>query len=159
MPKAERLLVVSKRLFQPDAALVSELQNYRQAHLVDDVMRNYDAVLLDPGLGPAVYLSLDGRIVWDDDGWGVTATRGEALAAILAGVMKTRIVALLRLLPSRPTGALDCSQCGATGRFDFNGQLQNIHGERSSVVCMTCCGLGWIAPSVDLKESVLESTT
>jgi|SRR4051812_16599457 len=159
MPEAARLIRVSKRLFQPDAALVSELLDYRQAHGADDVMKRYNAFLLDPGLGPAVYLSVDGRIVWDDDGWGVTATRADALASILAGAKKTRIHALLNLLPPRPTDSLDCSNCRATGWFDAQGQLQDIHGQRFSLVCMTCAGLGWTAPSVDLGESVLEATT
>jgi hypothetical protein len=158
MPEAQRRILVSKRLFQPDAALVSELQKYRELHGADDVMRAYDAFLLDPGLGPAVYLSADGRIVWDDDFWGVTATRGEALASVLAGVKKTRIDALKSLLPERPTDASDCSNCEASGWFDAHGQLQDIHGQRFSVVCMTCAGLGWTAQSVNLQESVLEAT-
>jgi hypothetical protein len=158
MPEAQRRILVSKRLFEPNAALVSELHDYRGTHGVDDVMKTYDAFLLDPGLGPAVYLSMEGRIIWDDDGWGVTATRAEALASILAGVKKTHISALRTLLPSRTTDSCDCSNCGATGWFDAHGRLQDIHGRRFSVVCMTCAGLGWTAPSVDLRESVLEAT-
>lgn len=157
MPEAQRRILVSKRLFQPNAALVSELSDYRQAHGADDVMNSYDAFLLDPGLGPAVYLSVDGRIVWDDDGWGVTATRGEALASILAGVKKTRIAALLGVLPPRPGDSRDCANCGATGWFDAHGQLQDLRVARFSVVCMTCAGLGWTAASLDLQESVLEA--
>jgi len=157
MPEAQRRILVSKRLFQPNAALVSELQRYRELHGADDVTRAYDAFLLDPGLGPAVYLSADGRIIWDDDFWGVTATRGEALASVLAGVKKTRIDALMSLLPQRPSDASDRSNCGASGWFDAHGQLQDIHGQRFSVVCMTCAGLGWTAQSVNLQESVLEA--
>lgn len=157
MPEDRRRILVSKRLFQPNAALVSELQAYRQAHGSDDVMRAYDAFLLDPGLGPAVYLSTDGRVIWDDDFWGVKATRGEALASISAGVKKTRIGALLSLLPPRPGDASDCSNCSASGWFDAHGQLQDVQGRHFSVVCMTCAGLGWTAPSIDLRESVLEA--
>jgi hypothetical protein len=158
MPEDRRRILISKKLFQPSAALVSDLRSYRRAHGTDDIARDYDAFLLDAGLGPGVYLSADGSVVWDDDVWGVTATRGEALASIVAGAKKTRIGALLSLLPQRPSDASDCPDCSASGWFDAQGQLQDLHGQLCSVVCMTCAGMGWTAASIDLRESVLEAS-
>jgi hypothetical protein len=104
-----------------------------------------------------VYLSSDGRIVWEDDGWGVVGTRVEALAAISAGVKKTGVVDLRGLLPTRSAMSIDCPECSASGWFDAHGELKDIHGQLFSVVCMNCAGLGWTASSLVLTESVLEA--
>jgi hypothetical protein len=159
MPESTRRVLVSVELFQPSKELLSELREYRQVNGADDLMKTYDAFMLDPGLGPAIYLSSDGRIVWDDDGWGVLGTRADALAAIRAGVNKTGVQRLLALLPSRESGSIDCPNCDATGRFDAHGQLRDVSGQRFSIVCVTCAGLGWTAPSVVLTESVLETVS
>lgn len=112
--------------------------------------------MLDGGLGPPVYLSSDGRIIWDDDGWGVVGTRAEALASIVVGAKKIGIRDLLNLLPSRPTSSLDCPECSGSGWFDAYGQLRNTSGQLFSVVCMKCAGLGWTAPSLMLTDPVLD---
>jgi hypothetical protein len=102
---------------------------------VDPIEREHDAFLLDPGIGPATYLSADGRILWDDDGWGgVEPALGPAYAAILVGAKKTGISDLRKLLPSRPSIAPDCSECEGTGLF---GPM--------SIGCSACWGLGWQA--------------
>jgi hypothetical protein len=154
---ANRRTLVSIRMFEPSTQLVAALREQRRVRGTDDMMQTYDAFMLDPGLGPAVYLSSDGRIVWDDDGWGVPGTRADAFASILAGVKKTGIAELLALLPPRTTEAIDCPHCAATGWFDAHGQLKDVNGRLFSVVCMKCAGLGWTDPSILLSESILET--
>jgi len=90
------------RIFRPAPHLLATLRELRAARGDDDeITQTYDAFLLDPGLGPPTYLASDGRIVWDDDIWGVKGTLREALAAIRAGVRKTGLAELLELLPRR----------------------------------------------------------
>lgn len=157
MPEPAHRILVSAKLFQLNEGLLSELRDYRQkCHGADHLMKAYDAFMLDPGLGPAIYLSSDGRIIWDDDGWGVVGTRAEGLAAIRAGAKKTGLQGLLGVFPSRTAASVDCPECDATGRFDAHGQLVDVNGQRVSVVCTACAGLGWTAPTVHLTESVLE---
>ncbi len=152
-----RRLLVSAKLFELTAEQLSALCNQRNTSGDDEVMTKYDAFMLDPGLGPPTYLSRDGRIIWDDaEWWGVKGTRFEAFAAVRAGADKTGVVDLLRLLPARRADAVGCETCAGTGRFDPNGQLQDVKGRPCSVVCGRCAGLGWTAPSLELTESVLE---
>jgi len=144
-------------MFEPSPQLLAALREQRRLRGTDDIMETHDAFMLDPGLGPPVYLSSDGRVVWDDDGWGVAGTRAEAFASILAGVKKTGILELLSLLPPRVEASVDCGECSASGWFDAHGQLQDINGRPFSFVCMKCAGLGWTAPSLRLTDSVLDA--
>ena len=136
---------------------MSELRAHRDVRGHDDLTRTYDAFMLDPGLGPPVYLTTDGRVVWDDDIWGVTGTRAEALASTFAGIQKTGIGRLRDLLPARLSDAVDCANCRATGRFDADGNMVDVHGRHFSVICMTCAGVGWLSPSLRLEEIVLDA--
>jgi hypothetical protein len=154
--ESERRILVSVQLFEPTPDMLAALRERRKSRGEDDVTATYDAFMLEPGLGPPTYLSSDGRIIWDDDIWGVVGTRGEALAAIQAGVKKTGVVELGHLLPLRPFAAADCSECSATGWFDAHGQLRDAGGMAFSVVCMKCAGLGWTAASLVLTDSVLD---
>src|SRR6185436_10923397 len=101
---SERRLVISQKYFQVPADLLERLQGLRASRPADAIEREHDAFLLDPGVGPPTYLAADGRILWDDDMWGVEPTRGEAYAAIVVGARKTGVRDLLRLLPPRPPG-------------------------------------------------------
>jgi hypothetical protein len=157
MTESKRRILVSVKLFQLSKELLSELHEYCQTHGADDLMKAHDAFILDPGLGPATYLSSDGRILWDDDGWGVLGTRGEAIASIRAGAKRTGLQRLLGLLPLRTTASVDCPNCDATGWFDAHDQLRDVIGQPFSVVCTVCSGLGWTAPSVVLTDSVVET--
>lgn len=157
MNQSERRIVVSARIFEPSPQLIAKLRDVQEQRGSDDITQAYDAFMLDPGLGPPTYLSSDGRIVWDDDIWGVIGTRAEAFAAILAGVKKTGVVELRELLPSRESSAIDCTDCSATGWFDGHGQLKDLEGKPTFLVCPMCAGLGWTAPSVVLTESVIEA--
>jgi len=152
-----RRVLISTKLFQLPERLLEALRVRRDRFGSDDLAQAYDAFLLDPGLGPPVYLTSDGRIVWDDDIWDVVGTRADAFAAVAAGIQKTGLSELRQLLPSRPTLSTDCPDCSATGRFDAQGQLKDLEGRSFTVVCMKCAGLGWTAPSLVLSESVLEA--
>lgn len=154
--KEERRILISARIFAPTVRCLEALQRRRERCAGDDITARYDAFMLDPGLGPPVYLSSDGRIIWDDDIRGVVGTRGEAFSALAAGCKRTGVVELLELIPPRPVASADCSECAAAGWFDFHGRLKDTSGTAFSVVCMKCAGLGWTAPSVILTESVLE---
>jgi len=78
----------------------------------DEVERAYDAFLLDPGMGPMVYLTADGRVLWDERGWdgdGVVEVTGvDARASLVVGARKTGLAALRALLPPAPAGAVVC---------------------------------------------------
>jgi len=154
---AENFFVTTVRLFSLSPDLLGELVARRTERGADNVEREHDAFLLDPGLGPGQYLSSDGRILWDDDGWSVAATRRDAFAAILCGVWKTKIERLRELLPPRPDDAVDCEMCGSTGEYNAGGLMRDVNGNVISIICPTCAGLGWISANLALHESVLES--
>jgi len=141
---SERRLVISDKYFEVPSDLLARLQNLRAGRAADDIERTYDAFLLDPGVGPPTYLAADGRILWDDDMWGVEPTRGEAYAAIVVGARKTGVRDLLKLLPPRPPSAASCGECGGSGRFKVGGATLGDE-QPSSLLCPTCRGIGWRA--------------
>ena len=143
-------------MFETTPKLLAALPEHRRLRGGDEITEKFDAFMLDSGLGPPAYLSSDGRVVWDDDGWRVVGTRADAIASVLAGVRKTGILDLVSLLPPRAPMSVDCAECDATGWFDAHGQFQDVNGRPFSVVCMTCAGLGWTAPSLVVLESVLD---
>ncbi len=128
------------RFTVPDALIRSLPERWGRA--LDEIEREYDAVILDGGLGTALYLTRDGRVIVDGTGWdelGVReATREEAFTALVVGARKTGESGLLALLPPRPANALDCRDCGATGWREL--------GEERRFVCATCGGVGWLDP-------------
>ena len=137
-------LVISEKYFAVPDDLLARLQNLRAGRPADDIESAHDAFLLDPGLGPPTYLAADGRILWDDDQWGIEPTRGEAYAAIVVGARKTGLRDLLKLLPPRPPGAPDCRECKGTGRFTVGGPARGEE-QPSSLLCPACRGIGWRA--------------
>jgi hypothetical protein len=152
-----RRIVVSARIFSPSPELLTLMASVQSRRGADDITAAYEAYMLDPGLGPPTYLTADGRIVWDDDIWGVVGTRGEAFASIMAGVKKSGVQQLRELLPKRDSTAFDCDDCSASGWFDAHGELRDLQGRLFSLVCPRCAGLGWTSASVVLTESVLEA--
>lgn len=107
----------------------------------DEVEQRIDGFILDPGLGPPVYLAGDGRIVWDGwYEWSKTApTQRDACASLVVGAKKTGVACLLELLPARPDGAEDCLACSGTGWTD----MLSASREPFQIVCGVCGGLGW----------------
>jgi hypothetical protein len=143
---AEPRLVISDKYFDVPPDVLEELRSVRaRRNRQDDIERTHDAFLLDPGFGPPTYLSADGRILWDDDGWGVEAELGWAYAAIVTGSRKLSLPSLLKLLPSRPAGTPDCPECEGTGEFTAKGQLKDVNGKTFSIGCGACWGMGWQA--------------
>lgn len=83
----------------------------------DQVEQRLDGFLLDPGLGPPVYLAGDGRIAWDGSyEWTKAApSQRDAHASLVVDAKKTGVAGLLELLPVRPDRAEDCLACAGTG--------------------------------------------
>ena len=117
----------------------------------DPLLREYDAFMLDPGMGPALILTTDGRVLEDGTCWDGTpvkeATDDAALEAIVIGFKKTGVLALLELLPPRPTMAGDCLRCHGN-RF-APPQVEDASAEQLAqlprFICTSCHGLGWVA--------------
>lgn len=118
--------------------LLSRLRELR-GHAPDPVEAEHDAFLMDPGLGPASYITSDGRVLLDCSAWDDTglreATEHEAIAALVVGARNTGLDALLALLPQRPTGIDPCTTCG--GQRMLGGIL----------LCHECHGRGWLVPT------------
>jgi hypothetical protein len=137
--------------FEIPAAVLERLRARRGARSeVDDIEEQQDAFLLDPGLGPAMYLTSDGRVLVDDpEGfWGSQAGLYEAsddlaCGALVAGAKKTGVAELLSLLPARPPAGLTCERCGGSRRMP----LRDVSGNDFSIVCPTCSGRGWTTPA------------
>jgi hypothetical protein len=127
--------------FHVPEGLVERLREH-WGRALDDIEREHDAVILDGGLGPALYLTREGRILLDGTGWdelGVReASRAESFMALIVGARKTKLPELLDLLPSRPSSAHDCHDCAGTGRLSL--------GDDHRFVCGTCGGVGWLGP-------------
>ena len=130
-------------------ALLVRLRNLRaqRAH-PDDVEQSEDAFLLDPGLGPALYLTSTGRVLVDGRSWDETplreATDDEAISALVVGALKTGLDELLALVPSPPAGANPCARCHGR-RWELLGA--DLHGKPMEIVCTVCRGRGWIGPA------------
>jgi predicted transport protein len=104
---------------------------------------------LFPGLGPAYYLTVDGRVLVDAEDWDGSpireATDGHAMSAIVAGARGTGVRELLDLLPSAPANARPCADCRG-GRYEPSGS-----------VCSSCGGLGWTVPTSVALLALCES--
>ena len=106
----------------------------------DQVEAQYDAFLIDPGMGPMTYLTADGRIIfdnrtWDDGDLTFATSLNEAAAALVVGARKTGIVELIDLIPSLPD-ALPCPKCqGKRWAKPFASFEHDI-------VCILCHGRG-----------------
>jgi hypothetical protein len=138
--------------------LLRVLRAWRAARPSDALLVEHDAFMLDPGLGPALILTADGRVLIDGTCWDNTpireATDGEASEAIVIGARKTGIAALLELLPPRPAGAKDCPRClGARFAKPFvQGASAAQLEELPSFICSVCHGLGWEFDLGDTSE-------
>ena len=111
--------------------------------LPDRLGRAHGALPLWADLGGAILLRPDGMFLeleWDqpseqqprevdEPSWSVALVAGAERYPWLAG-----------LLPSRPEGAIDCSDCHGEGHLRFD-----TSETRGTVYCGTCDGLGWRA--------------
>ena len=94
---------------QPDAKLLATEYVQGMDRMQLEVEDEYDAFLLDPGMGPMAYLTSDGRVFWDSRSWdgdGLSEVTGnDAIATIVVGAEKTGIADLLSVLPACPDTA------------------------------------------------------
>ena len=102
-----------------------------------EVENEYDAFLLDPGMGPMTYITADGRIIrdyrtWDGEGIRVETKLDNIVKALVVGADKTGIDSLLDLIPRLKDGA-QCATCNGARWY----QLQN-----GRTICPTCAGRG-----------------
>lgn len=114
--------------------LLAKLSALRDARGADEVEREHDAFLIDPGLG-AIWLTRDGRILWDDigpEGILEVTSDNDVITSLVAGAKKTGLTELLELIPPAPADAVVCPECDGT-RW----------GKRIKVVCLLCRGRGW----------------
>ncbi|MCY1072222.1 hypothetical protein OV090_46175 [Nannocystis sp. RBIL2] len=129
--------------------LLAQLRRYR-----DEQRRQFpewggeedelNAFLLHPGMGPLIYITVDGRILIDERTWNGDVLReaadDEAIESVVIGASMTGIDALLDLLPPPPPAAAPCPECAGTRWVTL------IAGRPWRSVCRTCHGRGW-APS------------
>lgn len=109
------------------------------------VLAEYNALILTLGMGPAVYLTLDGRVLIDERWWFGDdvreATEDEAISGIVVGAKVTGIQELLELVPPRPPEADACGQC--SGARWWTLPVKDVHGNTCEIVCSACWGRGW----------------
>jgi hypothetical protein len=118
---------------QETAATFCEDMDRLQAEVEDE----YDAFLLDPGMGPMTYLTSDGRVLrdfrtWIGEGIQFETSVDGVIPALVVGAGNTGIISLLDLIPRLENG-VQCSTCKGTRWF----QLQ-----QGKFVCPNCCGRG-----------------
>jgi hypothetical protein len=135
--------------FEIPPDLVAKLRTLQSEESVNDpILKSEDAVVLSYGLGPALYLTFDGRIIvhpYMDDLPPYEATDpNEAHCSIVVGANTRHLPELLALLPPRPPDAIDCARCTATGWMNFG---LDIKGKPIKIVCAGCNGLGWLERS------------
>lgn len=121
-------------------ASLRAIQAKQLARYDDPVLRNHDAVVATYGLGPAMYLCLDGRVLildHDEVEPALLETTDEFDLRTASVVIANRycVPDLLtgELFPPRPPGANECRLC-CGDRWVRNG-----------IVCPVCRALGWIA--------------
>jgi hypothetical protein len=122
--------------------------------LQDEVEAEHDAFLLEPGMGPMLYLTAEGRVLTDGRSWDGEAlreaTEDEAIAALVIGADKTGITELLSLLPDRPSDGHVCPMC--IGKH----QAPPLPGG-PMIICLVCGGRGWVVQAM-LDKAVAAGT-
>ena len=149
MTQSFQILVKTRRFTIPEELIpkLRGLQEQSRHYYKDEVVESEDAVVMTLGMGAAMYLALDGRvIVWEDELEEKTEPRDakdvkEMFTAILIGAEQTKSPELLSLLPQRPKEALDCQECNKSGWRQFG---IDVSGEPVKIICWDCGGIGWI---------------
>ncbi len=121
-------------------ASLRAIQAKQMAYYDDPVLRDHDAVVATYGLGPAMYLCLDGRVLildHDEDDPAPVETDDENDLRIISVIMAKRhkMTDLLTtyLFPPKPAGASECRLCSGT------------RWVQDKISCPLCRALGWIA--------------
>lgn len=116
----------------------------RQQESWRDLIEAEEVIHLYLGLGPARFLTFDGRVLvdnydWDGTGAYEVSEPKKACVAVVHAAASLGFPDLLRVLPERPAHAVDCPRCGGSGWL-----CRSANG-RSGVVCEEHCGgLGWL---------------
>ena len=114
----------------------------RERNYPDEVMLGNDAVIMTLGLGDAMYLTFDGRvIVWnymDEQRPREATILREVATALVIGSRMLATPELLDLLPARPAGARTCARCAGSRWSDLA-----VGDAQLGIVCPECEGLGW----------------
>jgi hypothetical protein len=129
-------------------SLRGELREIQRLQLLgdfpDENLLKYDAIALTYGLGPAVYLTIEGRmIVWDYSNNAPpfeTHLLSDLGAYLTIGSRRLNLPGLLTLLPV-PDSSSKCHWCNGT-------RWARLPGSFNEVVCWECNGLGWREASV-----------
>jgi hypothetical protein len=115
------------------------IQAEQMARYADPVLHEHDAVVATYGLGPAMYLCLDGRVLIQDNDQDEpapveTENENDLRATRLILDKRYSLPELLapELFPPKPLGASNCRICLGT---------RWIQGK---IVCYPCRALGWI---------------
>jgi hypothetical protein len=130
--------------FQIPESLLPRLKQLQKESCLDEAMQSEDAIVMMSGLGPALYLTMEGRVIihhyMDDDLPREASDKKEAYSAIVIGAKLSKAPELLSLLPARTVGAKDCTGCGGSG---WKAVGESTQGEMITIVCWDCGGLGW----------------
>ncbi|WP_442505679.1 hypothetical protein SH528x_004479 [Novipirellula sp. SH528] len=122
--------------------LVTKQQEQLERPHPDQNLLKYDAVVLTHGLGPAVYLTLDGRIlIWDYAANAepeFTDRQRDIGRYVTIGARSLRLPRLTDLIPKPVPGSQQCDQCHGL-RWSRMPMME------SDVVCWVCDGFGWIS--------------
>jgi hypothetical protein len=115
----------------------------------DEVIQREEAIYLTLGLGPAIYLCFDGRVlIWhymDDEPLRGTNDIGDIACGIAIGARRLKLDELLDLLPKQPVNGMTCPTC--SGERWANLDHKTDSSEPGRFVCWTCRGLAWVPRS------------
>ncbi len=131
----------------PDTEKITEsVQAYVNGmrSLQDEIEEEYDAFLLDPGMGPMCYLTSKGQVLMDGRSWDDTGIRfaeeDEAIAVLVVGAEKMDAPYLLTLIPEAPPHAQTCPWCDGERRAAL---YPDMEPNKFIFICMICHGRGW----------------
>lgn len=124
-----------------------ELQAQSKQRYTDKIVESEDAVVMTLGLGDAMYLTFDGRVIVDE--WNYpeedqppreAKDAKEMFMAVVIGAKRFKAQELLSILPPRAETAVDCAACERSGWVRFG---QDVEGKPVDFVCPECGGVGW----------------
>lgn len=134
--------------FTLDRSMVEKLRGIAAAKpYSDDVTERELAVMISLGLGPAIYLAFDGRIIddrryWDNGPVAEADPRG-SYASLVMAAERFDMPELLDLLPKASSGSVSCTRCAGTRWFRIGLEAHTKLPGR--IICPDCSGLGWVA--------------
>jgi hypothetical protein len=112
----------------------------------DEVLVGREVIVLTLGLGPAIYLGLDGEVfIWhymDDEPLRVTDDIADIAGGLVIGAKNYDLPELHDLLPPCSVGGGPCSVCGGRRWVQF-GRRRFDSDEPGWLVCWECRGMGW----------------